>query len=178
MRARPALPKRNRSDNARAAWIGALAGSLVAAVIAGSVALSTASLQISADNRRVTTEFLRQEQKVAYAKFLTDVESLRAAFRNYQIRFLPYETPPSLREAQSLKAPVDAAFDELKLSLVTVQLVGSPEAAADASQVDNAFHPMMAWVWKAYLFIKEPEMRGRSIQRRVQRHDRGKRSTR
>lgn len=75
-----ATTPRRWSDTLKAAWIGALAGSVAAAVLTGTIAWETAQRQIQAENELSSTEFLRQEQKAAYAAWLAaDAKASRSA---------------------------------------------------------------------------------------------------
>jgi hypothetical protein len=130
-----AAPSRKPSDSVKAAWIGALAGSLVAAALTGWIALTTVRQQIVAEDQRSTTEFLRQEQKTAYSAWLIADEKSRES-EDQWANMVAYAALGSARTIRvpSWEGDIDAAeskayvdFESLKAARSSLSLVGSRE---------------------------------------------------
>jgi hypothetical protein len=122
----PTTKRRGRSDTLKAAWIGALAGSVVAAALTGTTTWVTAQGQIQAENELSSTEFLRQEQKAAYATWLAaDAKVSQSA----------HDLARTVKTAVGSGRPVDrqdvlttarAEMDGLIVASSALYLVGSP----------------------------------------------------
>jgi hypothetical protein len=140
-RSGPGAGKPGRSDSIRSASIGAVAGSVVAALIAGGVGLATADRQITAEDRRSQVDFLRSKQQEAYAQFLT-AETGEFRLRGiYVTAFGEMERSAGdedkKRKATNAFDQLSDAHDKLTQALGNVVLVGSLRAAIHAQDVEQ-----------------------------------------
>jgi hypothetical protein len=117
-----APPSRRRVEisAARIVAINALIGAIVAALVAGGVAIWSASFQSSSEDARATSSFLRSERKAAYADYIS---------AEYKLLRAIYELDPATNILNDPKT-IAAANDTTDRAAV-VKLVGS-QAAGDA----------------------------------------------
>jgi hypothetical protein len=122
----PTAKPRGRSDTLKAAWIGALAGSVVAAVLTGTITWMTAQRQIQAENELSSTEFLRQEQKAAYATWLAADAKVSQSAHDLARTVKTAVGSGRAVDRQDVLTKARAEMDGLIVASSALYLVGSP----------------------------------------------------
>jgi hypothetical protein len=108
--------------------------------------LYTASTQITAEDQRSQTEFLRSKQQDAYAQFITaeaDEVRLRSAYVTAYVSTLRSEDKQSaIAAAAAAKNELSQSHDKLTQALGNVVLVGSSDAACRRAKYRRRTGPL------------------------------------
>lgn len=131
-------PPRPTWPELRAVLIGALAGGVTAALVSGAFGFYTSGVQISAEDRRDTSSFLREEQRVVYEEFIADQ-------RRFGYKWAELYGQLAIRQPVEglLEAELEPLFEALQRSEESLTLVASAKMSELAnSAVSEAFDQM------------------------------------
>ena len=139
--------QRRSSSGRGVAWIGLL-GVIVGGLLTGIPAYVAADKQIDAASSQSNADFHREQQRQAYADFITDEKALVSLEGEFYAALLPsgghplhdipiarYLTQQSIDALPAKQAPIVGAIQKLANDYVVVELVGSSRTATLAEKI-------------------------------------------
>ena len=124
--AAPASPPPAARPEVRTAWIGALAGGLTAALMAGVFGIYTAQTQIAAEDRRGETEFSRNSTAEVYGEFIAQAQHTNLIIHSM---FNPEQAPPLTNISDNVAVEATTELRSLEEATAAIFIYGSERSS-------------------------------------------------